>query len=156
MGDAEYSVSVTTRERRPKERDGVDYHFVEEEDFKKMVDRGELAEWAKVHGHYYGTLKAKLSGSVERGRVVLLDIDVQGARSLRKNFPDSVLVFIFPPSPGELSDRLISRGTDSDRAIQQRLSTAPSEVEEVDLYDYVVVNEDFEVSVARIDRKSVV
>lgn len=150
VGNAEYSVSVTTRERRSKERDGVDYHFVTEDDFKAMVDRGEMAEWATVHGHYYGTLKAKLSGSVERGRVVLLDIDVQGARSLKKNFSESVLVFIFPPSPGELSDRLISRGTDSDKAIEQRLSTAPSEVEEVDLYDYVVVNEDFETSVDRI------
>lgn len=150
VDNAEYSVSVTTRPCREKERDGVDYHFVSEERFREMVERGELAEWAEVHGQLYGTLKARLSGSVERGKVVLLDVDVQGARSLKRNFPDSVLVFIFPPSPSELSDRLISRGTDSETAIRQRLATSPQEVENVDLYDYVVVNENFETSVARI------
>jgi guanylate kinase len=148
--NAEYSVSVTTRARRSRERDGVDYHFVDEEDFRGMIDRGELAEWAEVHGHLYGTLKAKLSSAVERGRVVLLDVDVQGARSLKRNFSDSVLVFIFPPSPSVLSERLVSRGTDSETAIQQRLATSPQEVENVDLYDYVVVNQDFETSVSRI------
>jgi len=150
VGSAEYSVSVTTRERRPMERDGVDYHFVDEETFEGMVERGELAEWAQVHGHMYGTLKAKLSASIERGKVVVLDVDVQGARSLKENYPDSVLVFIFPPSPAVLSDRLVSRGTDSETVIQQRLETSPQEVENVDLYDYVVVNENFEDSVEAI------
>jgi guanylate kinase len=150
VGSAEYSVSVTTRERRPKERDGVDYHFVEEDAFEQMVERGELAEWAQVHGHYYGTLKAKLTSAMELGRVVLLDVDVQGARSLKESYPESVLVFIFPPSPTVLSERLVSRGTDSETVIRQRLETSPQEVENVDIYDYVIVNADFEKSVEAV------
>ncbi len=115
-----------------------------------MVDRGELAEWAEVHDALYGTLKAKLSGAVERGKVVILDVDGQGANSLRKNFPDSVLIFIFPPSPAELADRLAGRGTEREESLKARLRAAPQEVENVELYDYVVVNEDFEESVNRI------
>jgi len=150
VDDAEYSVSVTTRDRREKERDGVDYHFVTPEDFEAMVDRGELAEWAEVHDAHYGTLKAKLSGAIEGGRVVILDVDGQGAKSLKKNFPDSVLIFIFPPSPAELADRLAGRGTEKGESLQARLRAAPQEVENVELYDYVVVNEKFEESVNRI------
>ena len=132
------------------ERDGVDYHFVEEEAFQEMVERGELAEWAEVHGQKYGTLKAKLSAAIERGKVVVLDVDVQGAKALKENYPESVLVFIFPPSPSVLSERLVSRGTDSETVIQQRLETSPREVENVEIYDYVVVNERFEDSVEAI------
>ena len=150
VDDAEYSVSVTTRDRRPNERDGVDYHFVTPEEFEEMVERGELAEWAEVHEHMYGTLKAKLSGAVERGKVVVLDIDGQGAKSLKKSYPDSVLIFIFPPSPKDLQERLSNRGTNNVRTIRKRLEGAPQEVENVDLYDYVVVNEDFEESVKSI------
>jgi guanylate kinase len=147
VGEAEYSVSATTRPRRSRERDGVDYHFVDEDEFHRMKQRGELAESAQVHGHWYGTLKAKVSSAVARGRVVLLDIDVQGAKSLKTSYPDSVLIFIFPPSPEVLSERLMTRGTDSETAILQRLRTSPQEVENVELYDYVIVNEKFESSV---------
>ncbi|MFC1545401.1 guanylate kinase [Gemmatimonadota bacterium] len=150
VDDAEYSVSITTRERREKERDGVDYHFVTPEAFEEMVDRGELAEWAEVHDAHYGTLKAKLSGAVERGKVVILDIDGQGARSLKKSYPDSVLIFIFPPSPAELADRLSGRGTEGEKSLKARLEAASHEVENVELYDYVVVNENFEDSVQKI------
>ena len=150
IDDAEYSVSITTRERREKERDGVDYHFVTPEEFEAMVDRGELAEWAEVHDAHYGTLKAKLSGAVERGKVVILDIDGQGARNLKKSYPDSVLIFIFPPSPAELADRLAGRGTEGQESMKARLEAAPQEVENVELYDYVVVNENFEDSVQKI------
>jgi len=150
VDDAEYSVSITTRDRRDKERDGVDYHFVTPEEFEAMVDRGELAEWAEVHDAHYGTLKAKLSGAIERGKVVILDVDGQGAKSLKKNFPDSVLIFIFPPSPAELADRLAGRGTEKEESLQARLRAAPQEVENVELYDYVVVNKNFEESVNRI------
>ncbi len=150
VDEAEYSVSVTTRERRRNERDGVDYHFVEESEFKDMIERGEFAEWAEVHGALYGTLKAKLSTAVERGRVVILDIDGQGARNLKQAYPDSVLIFIFPPSPAVLYQRLAGRGTDEEGTIRERLKAAPQEVEGAELYDYVVVNEDFEVSVGRI------
>lgn len=150
VDEAEYSVSVTTRNRRPNERDGVDYHFISEDEFPKMVERGELAEWAEVHGALYGTLMAKLSGAVERGRVVILDIDGQGAKSLKKSYPDSVLVFIFPPSPSALEERLANRGTDEEATIRKRMESAPQEVENVELYDYVVVNKDFEESVQQI------
>lgn len=150
IDDAEYSVSITTRERRENERDGVDYHFVTPDDFEAMAERGELAEWAEVHGAHYGTLKAKLSGAVERGRVVILDVDGQGARSLKESFPDSVLIFILPPSPSELADRLASRGTEGEESLKARLEAAPREVENIERYDYVVVNERFEESVNRI------
>ena len=150
VDDAEYSVSVTTRSRRAKERDGVDYHFITPEEFEDMIQRGELAEWAEVHENLYGTLKAKLSGAVERGKVVILDIDVQGAKNLKKSYPDSVLVFIFPPSPSTLEERLANRGTNSRSSIRKRLKGAPQEVENVELYDYVIVNEDFNESVEKI------
>jgi guanylate kinase len=150
VDDAEYSVSVTTRARRTNERDGVDYHFVTPEQFEEMIERGELAEWAEVHENHYGTLKAKLSGAVERGKVVILDIDGQGAKNLRKSYPDSVLVFIFPPTPSALEERLENRATDSETTIKKRLKGANQEVENVELYDYVVVNEDFEQSVNMI------
>jgi len=148
--EAEYSVSVTTRERRRNERDGVDYHFVEEEEFRRLLERREVAEWAEVHGALYGTLTAKLSTAVERGRVVILDIDGQGARNLKQAYPDSVLIFIFPPSPDILYERLSGRGTDEEKVIRQRLQAAPQEVENAELYDYVVVNSEFEESVQRI------
>lgn len=148
--EAEYSVSVTTRTRRINERDGVDYHFVTPEQFEEMIDRGELAEWAEVHENQYGTLKAKLSGAVERGKVVILDIDGQGAKNLKKSYPDSVLVFIFPPTPSALEERLENRATDSKITISKRLKGAYQEVENVELYDYVIVNENFEHSVNRI------
>ncbi len=150
VDEAEYSVSVTTRERRKSERDGVDYHFVDEDEFRLMIERGEFAEWAEVHDALYGTLKAKLSTAVERGRVVILDIDGQGARNLKQTYPDSVLVFIFPPTPAVLYERLSGRGTDEEDTIRDRLRAAPQEVENAELYDYVVVNEDFEDSVVRI------
>ncbi len=150
VDEAEYSVSVTTRSRRSNERDGVDYHFVTPKQFEEMVERGELAEWAEVHEYMYGTLKAKLSGAVERGKVVVLDIDGQGAKSLKRSYPDSVLVFIFPPSPMALVDRLSGRGTNDEGTIRKRLRRAPEEVEGVELYDYVIVNENFEDSVQRI------
>lgn len=150
VDEAEYSVSVTTRSRRSNERDGVDYHFVTPKQFEEMVERGELAEWAEVHEYMYGTLKAKLSGAVERGKVVVLDIDGQGAKSLKRSYPDSVLVFIFPPSPMALVERLSGRGTNDKGTIRKRLRRAPEEVEGVELYDYVIVNENFEDSVQRI------
>jgi len=128
----------------------VDYHFVAPKQFEEMVERGELAEWAEVHEYMYGTLKAKLSGAVERGKVVVLDIDGQGAKSLKKSYPDSVLVFIFPPSPIALVKRLSGRGTNDKGTIRKRLQRAPEEVEGVELYDYVIVNENFEDSVQRI------
>ncbi len=150
VDEAEYSVSVTTRSRRINERDGVDYHFVTPEQFEEMIDRGELAEWAEVHENQYGTLKAKLSTAVERGKVVILDIDGQGAKNLKKSYPDSVLIFIFPPTPSALEERLESRATDSKSTISKRLKGANQEVENVELYDFVIVNEDFEHSVSRI------
>jgi len=148
--EAEYSVSITTRVRRSNERDGVDYHFVTPEQFEEMIGKGELAEWAEVHDNLYGTLKAKLSGAVERGKVVVLDIDGQGAKSLKRSYPDSVLIFIFPPSPSALQERLSNRGTNSESSIRKRLKGAPQEIENVELYDYVIVNEEFEDSVEKI------
>lgn len=146
----EFSISVTTRPRRPHERAGSDYHFVDEDDFARMVREGEFAEWAEVHGHRYGTPRRALSSAIESGRIVVLDIDVQGARQIRKHIEDSVLVFILPPSAEELHRRLAGRGSEADQERRRRLRNAREELPSAVDFDYVIVNDDFEAGVAAL------
>ncbi len=131
-----YSVSLTTRPERPGEKNGVDYRFITEGRFKRLISQNGLAEWAVVHGHYYGTLK----GPLMRHRQVLLDIDVQGAKQIKKSYPAAVLVFILPPSLKELRRRLIKRHTDKPDEIRKRLKIAKKELCSLKYYDYAVVN----------------
>jgi guanylate kinase len=135
-----FSVSHTTRPRRPSEQDGREYHFVEKEEFERLIARNRFLEWAEVHGHYYGTSKSEIA---EKGKTgdVLLDIDVQGARQVRDRRPDAVFIFIVPPRFSELRRRLRERGEDSPAALRRRLRNARKEVREIGLFDYVVIND---------------
>lgn len=140
--DVEFSVSATTRAPRSGEVNGTQYHFVSGDQFQEMVRNGELLEWAEVHGDYYGTPKANLSGCQAAGRTLLLDIDVQGARRVRRNVDAAVLVFLLPPSAKRLLERLHRRGSEDAVAVQRRMQSALSELEAVDEFDYAVVNDD--------------
>ncbi len=139
-----FSVSATTRPPREGEEDGVDYHFRDEAGFRRMVDEGELAEWAEVHGRLYGTPRRALDEAAARGEHVVLDIDVQGARQIRDAVPHALLVFVLPPSVEALLERLEGRGTEKPGEVARRLRSALTELEAAPGFDYVVVNEDVE------------
>lgn len=139
-----YSISYTTRAPRAGEKDGVDYHFVTKEEFLQHRDAGELAEWAEVHGNYYGTPLAPLRAMLAAGQNILFDIDVQGAAQLRLSVPQALLVFILPPSLAELERRLRGRGTDAEEVILRRLANARGEIREARWFDAVIVNDDLE------------
>jgi len=139
-----FSISHTTRPQRRNEIHGVDYYFVSEREFREMADRGEFLEYARVFGNLYGTSKAAVRELMEQGKTVLLDIDWQGARDVRRKMPDSGSIFILPPSTEELERRLRSRGQDSDEVIARRMEQARDEMRHADEYDFVVVNDDFD------------
>ncbi len=139
--DLDFSVSHTTRARRPSERDGVDYHFVSERVFERMVREKRFLEHARVHGHLYGTSRAEVE-TKSRRRDIVLDIDVQGARQVRARVEGAVLIFIMPPVASELRRRLVGRGEDSRDAIARRLRNARAEIRAFAEFDYVVVNDD--------------
>lgn len=145
-----FSVSVTTRERRPHERDGEDYRFVDEAEFDAMIEAGEFVEWARVHGERYGTTRSAIREALDEGRVVVLDIDTQGAVAIRESFEDAVLVFVLPPSGGELAQRLAGRGSEAEAERRRRLNNARAELPSAPGFDYVVVNDDFEAGVAAL------
>ena len=134
------SVSCTTRARRPGEVDGRDYRFLSEREFSRRRARGEFAEWAKVHDYFYGTPRKPLDESIRAGRDILLDIDVQGARQIKRAYPGAVSIFLLPPSLAELKRRLAARGTDDKEIIRRRLANARGEIKEIIHYDYYVIN----------------
>jgi guanylate kinase len=137
------SVSATTRPMRPGEADGVDYHFVDVDQFRAMRDAGDFLEWAHVFGHRYGTPRAPVDRMLDEGRDVLFDIDWQGAQQLYQQAGgDTVRVFILPPSVEELGRRLSSRGTDSPEVVAARMERAASEISHWDGYEYVLINDD--------------
>ncbi len=140
--DLAYSVSSTTRAPRPGEKDGVDFTFVSEETFRQMLVSGQFAEWATVHGNFYGTPSAALEAELNAGRDVLLDIDTQGAAQLRGRYPEAVLVFIVAPSMAELEHRLRERRSDPEDDIATRLRRAREEVALWRQYDYLIMNRD--------------
>lgn len=148
--DVGYSVSCTTRAPRANEQDGVDYHFLSDDEFVARQGRGEFAEWALVHGKRYGTLRSEVQRVLDAGRFVLMDIDVQGARQFIGSFPGSVLVFVLPPSVEALVDRLRSRNTESGAQLAERLRNAHAELEDVIRYHYVVVNDALEQAVESV------
>jgi guanylate kinase len=141
--DLVHSVSHTTRLPRPHEVQGRDYYFVDEPTFKKMAEGGEFAEWAEVHGHLYGTSRAVLEAHFAAGLDVILDLDTQGAASLRERYPDGVSVFVVPPSWEALEERLRLRHSDVEADIRRRLGRAREEVRHYAEYQYVIVNEVF-------------
>lgn len=135
-----HSVSYTTRPPRPDEADGREYHFIDVQRFLAMRSRGEFAEWAEVHGNFYGTSRDWLAARISAGDDVLLEIDWQGAQQVRRQFPDAVGIFILPPSIGELERRLRQRATDSDDVINRRLAAALGEMRHVAEFDFVIIN----------------
>ena len=146
----EYSVSATTRPRRPHETDGRDYLFLTREEFRRRIDSGDFVEWAEVHGEMYGTLRTEVERRLAKGRNVLLDVDVQGGMAVRKTYPDGVLIFVLPPSLQSLEQRLRRRGTDPDERIRLRLENARREIELGKAYDYAVVNDDLDAALNRV------
>lgn len=150
LTDMLYSVSYTTRPPRSGEVDGRDYVFISAAEFEEGIDAGRWAEWAQVHGNYYGTSAEVLRGAVAAGRDILLDIDVQGTRQIRSRFPQSVTIFIMPPSLDTLAKRLMARGTDDPEAIALRLRNAQGEMAQKDAYDHVIVNDRLETAVEEL------
>jgi guanylate kinase len=142
--ELELSVSATTRRPRPGETQGVDYHFLSDEEFARLVDAGEFVEWAEYSGRRYGTLRRELEERVRAGRPVVLEIEVQGARQVRRTVPDAVQIFIAPPSPETLRLRLVGRGTDSAEEMERRLGVAGEELDARGEFPYVVVNDRLE------------
>ena len=138
------TVSATTRSPREGEKDGVSYYFLSEEEFGRRVEAGEFLEWANVHGHRYGTLHSEVDRLFDEGRSVVLEIDVQGGLNVRRVRPDTVLVFIEPPSAEELERRLRGRGTEDEATIRLRLDNAASELEAAASYDERIVNDDLD------------
>ena len=148
--DLGYSVSCTTRPPREGEVEGRDYHFLSVKDFKRGQQAGEFAESAEVHGHLYGTLRAEVERVLSSGKHVIMDIDVQGSRQFAAAFPDSVLIFILPPSAEALIARLEGRGTEEAKSLIRRFRSAIDELKAIDLYQYVVVNDEVDSAVAAI------
>lgn len=145
-----FSVSCTTRPKRPGEIDGKDYFFVSEPSFMKMVENGEFLEWAVVHNYYYGTLKKFVEEQLENGKNVLLDIDVQGAMTVMKKAGDAVYIFIAPPSFEELKQRLVKRGTEDKANLERRLEDAKRELSFIPQFEYLIVNENLQESVDQL------
>jgi guanylate kinase len=137
-----FSVSCTTRPPRPGEVDGVDYFFISKEKFLEMVKNSEFLEWAEVHGNLYGTPKSFVEENIKKGKKIILDIDVQGALQVKRNFEEAVFIFVAPPSYEVLKERLIKRGTEEKDALLKRLDNAKWELSKMIEFDYLIVNDD--------------
>jgi guanylate kinase len=149
--ELELSVSATTRPPRPGEEDGREYHFLTEEEFGRRVAAGEFLEHAAYSGNRYGTLRSAVDDRLRAGRSVVLEIEVQGARQVRDAMPEAVLIFIAPPDPQALRERLQGRGTDSEEAIERRLRTAEGELEAQVEFPHVVVNDDVQRAASELE-----
>jgi len=147
-----FSISCTTRPVREGERDGVDYRFISEEAFRDLLGRGKFLEHAFVHGHYYGTLREDVENALGQRLDIILEIDVQGAFQIREKMPESILIFVSPPSLDELERRLRERGTESENMLALRLKNARLEMNRTGEYDYVIINDDAERASAELKR----
>ncbi len=148
--DVAFSVSATTRPMRPGETDGKDYHFLSDQEFDRRLESGGFLEWATYDGCRYGTLVSEVQRIFEEGSNVLLDIEIEGARQVRQQFPDAVTVFLLPPSGAALAARLRGRDTESEEQVARRLARAQEELRAASEYDYVVVNDDLVVAVEQV------
>lgn len=140
--DFRYSISMTTRNKREGEVDGVDYFFKSREEFETLIEQDAFIEYAEYVGNYYGTPVQYVKDTMERGKDVFLEIEVEGAKQVRKKFPEALFIFLAPPTLEHLEERLIGRGTESQEVINHRISEARKEVEMMNLYDYVVINDE--------------
>lgn len=150
MPDLVYSVSATTRQPRPGEVEGVNYFFKSKEEFLRMIEQDELLEWAEYVGNYYGTPRAFVDSMLAAGRDVILEIEVQGALQVKEKFPQGTFLFLAPPDLEELENRIVGRGTESEETIRKRMEVARAEIELMDHYDYVVVNDEIECACERV------
>lgn len=146
-----YSVSATTRAPRPGEIDGKNYYFISRSKFEQLVAQGEFLEWAEFAGNYYGTFREAVLQQVKSGQLVILEIELKGARQIRVSFPEALSIFILPPTFTELEKRIRGRGQDSDEAIARRLTRAHEEIQAADEFDIQIVNDDFETAVNAIE-----
>ncbi|KIX90968.1 guanylate kinase [Staphylococcus microti] len=145
-----YSISMTTRDMREGEQDGVDYFFKTRDAFEQLIEQDAFIEYAEYVGNYYGTPVQYVKDTMNEGHDVFLEIEVEGAKQVRKKFPDALFIFLAPPSLDHLKERLIGRGTESSEKIQRRVDEARKEVEMMNLYDYVVVNDEVDLAKDRI------
>jgi len=145
------SISYTTRPMRPGEKNGVDYHFVDHHAFKELIKAGDFLEYARVFDHYYGTSRSRVMEQLSKGLDVILEIDWQGAQQVRRAMAQNVSIFILPPSRAVLEQRLRSRKQDSNEVIERRLCDAVTEISHYDEFDYIVVNDDFDVALAELE-----
>ena len=152
----EYITTVTTRPPRAKERDTIDYHFVSRERFQEMISRNELLEWANVYGNLYGVPKQPVEQALNRGKDIIVKVDVQGAASIKKILPQAILVFLLLPSREELVARLKQRHTESPSDLALRIKTAEEEIKQLSLFDYVVVSQQDKVDLAVSDIKAII
>ena len=150
--DVEFSVSATTRAPRPGEADGVDYHFRTDAEFRRMIDAGELLEWAEVHGFLYGTPRSNLEEARGRSHYLLLDIDVQGSRQVKRAVPEAISIFVLPPTGPELARRLIGRGSEDAAKQRKRLLAARAELGAAAEFDFAIINDDLPRAVETVDR----
>jgi guanylate kinase len=148
--DLGYSVSATTRPMREGEREGMDYHFLSRDEFLRRREAGEFLESATYGGHLYGTLRSEIDALFARGRHAVLDIEIEGARQIRKNFPNSLHVFVLPPSAEVLVQRLTGRNTEARDVVRSRVTRAADELGAVTEYDYAIVNDDLVLAVAQV------
>ncbi|HAP5387325.1 guanylate kinase [Enterococcus faecalis] len=148
--DFQYSISMTTRKQREGEVDGVDYYFRSREEFEAMIEAGEMLEYAEYVGNYYGTPLTYVNQTLDEGKDVFLEIEVQGAKQVKDKVPDGVFIFLTPPDLAELKSRIIGRGTDEMSVIEERMAVAREEIEMMALYDYAVVNDEVSLAVQRI------
>ena len=141
------SISATTRNPRIGEKDGENYYFISDERFKDMIDKKEFLEWAQFAGNYYGTPLSTVNEKIEKGFIVLLEIEVEGAKQIKEKFPEALSIFLLPPSKEELEKRIRNRGTEKEEAIDRRLSRANYEIASSDAFDYVLTNHDVDETV---------
>jgi len=146
-----YSVSVTTRSPRPGEINGKNYYFIDRNKFEQLVAQGEFLEWAEFAGNYYGTPREAVVNQIQSGKLVVLEIELEGARQIRASFPNALSIFILPPSFDELEKRIRGRGQDSQEAIARRLDRAKAEIQAADEFDIQIVNDDFETALGAIE-----
>ncbi len=146
----EYSISMTTRSPREGEVNGVDYFFKSREEFEQLIEQGKLLEYAEFVGNYYGTPVDYVRETLNKGKDVFLEIEVEGAKQVREKFPDGLFIFLVPPSLSELKNRIVTRGTETEEVINNRMSVAKDEIEMMHLYDYVVENDQVELACERI------
>ncbi|MCX8054165.1 MAG: guanylate kinase [Ignavibacteria bacterium] len=151
--DVIFSVSATTRQRRPNEVDGKDYFFLTKEKFEELIAQNQLIEWEELFGNYYGTLKSEVQKAINKNKIMLFDIDVKGALSLKKHFPnDTLLIFLAPPSKEVLIERLKKRGTESEEQLKNRLARAELEISMSKEFDQIIVNDILEETLQKVEQ----